>query len=78
MKNCKDYLSIFLVPPSLRELERRIRCRQTESEEVIQKRMNKARNELEVVADYQYAVVNTTPKEAARRIREIILENLNK
>lgn len=78
MKNCDDYLSIFLVPPSLHELERRIRCRQTESEEVIQKRMEKARNELEVVADYQYAVVNTTPKEAARRIKNIILKNLNK
>ena len=78
MKNCDDYLSIFLVPPSLRELERRIRCRQTESEEVIQKRMNKARNELEVVADYQYAVVNTTPQEAAHRIKNIILKHLNK
>ncbi|NLC54632.1 MAG: guanylate kinase [Erysipelothrix sp.] len=76
MKNTDDYLSIFLVPPSLHELERRIRSRQTESEEVIQKRMEKARNELEVVADYHYAVVNTTPKKAAQRIRKIILDNI--
>lgn len=76
MHNSNDYLSIFLVPPSLRELENRIRLRQTECEEVIQKRMEKARNELEVVADYHYAVVNTTPEEAANRIREIIKENI--
>lgn len=76
MQNVDDYLSIFLVPPSLDELENRIRLRQTESEETIQKRMDKARNELEVVADYHYAVVNTTPKEAAERIREIIKENI--
>ena len=36
----------------------------------------KARNELEVVADYQYAVVNTTPKEAARRIKNIIKKTM--
>lgn len=77
MKNSSDYLSIFLVPPSLDELERRIRCRQTEPEEVIQKRMEKARNELEVVADYHYAVVNTTAKKAAVRIAKIIKDNIN-
>ena len=76
MKNVDECLSIFLVPPSLHELERRIRCRQSETEEVIQKRMEKARNELEVVADYQYAVVNTTPKEAARRIKNIIKKTM--
>lgn len=77
MENSNDYLSIFLVPPSLEELERRIRARQSESEEVIQKRMKKARNELEVVSDYHYAVVNTTPEAAAKRIKEIIKENID-
>ncbi len=76
MKNNQDNLSIFLVPPSLEELEKRIRARQTESEEVIQKRLKKASNELEVVTEYDYTVVNTTPEEAAQRIRKIIKDNI--
>lgn len=76
MENTDDYLSIFLLPPSLDELECRIRARQTESEEVILKRMRKAKKELEVADNYHYSVINTTPKEAAEKIREIILENI--
>lgn len=77
MANSDDYLSIFLVPPSLEELESRIRKRKSEPEEIIKKRLAKAKNELEVVKDYHYAVCNTTPEAAASRIREIILENIN-
>lgn len=77
MANSDDYLSIFLVPPSLEELEKRIRKRKSEPEAVIRKRLAKAKSELEVVKDYHYAVCNTTPEAAAKRITEIILENIN-
>lgn len=78
MKNTDDYLSIFLLPPSLDELEKRIRNRRTEEETVIQKRLNKAASELEVQKEYHYTVCNSKPKEAAIEISRIIKENIDK
>ncbi len=78
MKNTDDYLSIFLLPPNLDELEKRIRNRRTEEETVIQKRLNKAAGELEVQKDYHYTVCNSKPKEAAIEISRIIKENIDK
>ncbi len=77
MKNTDDYLSIFLLPPDMCELEKRIRNRKTEAEEIIQKRLKKAERELEVQKEYHYTVCNTTPTEAAEAIKEIIKENIN-
>lgn len=78
MKNTDDYLSIFLLPPNLDELEKRIRNRRTEEETVIQKRLNKAASELEVQKEYHYTVCNSKPKEAAIEISRIIKENIDK
>lgn len=72
LEKCPDALSIFLVPPSLQELENRIRGRKSESEEMIKKRMLKAERELEEVKDYKYIVCNQSPKEAATTIQTII------
>ena len=47
MKKCPDALTIFLVPPSLEELERRIRGRRTESEDIVKERLDKARKEIQ-------------------------------
>ena len=46
MAKCPDALTIFLVPPSFEELERRIRGRRTEAEEVVKERLDKARKEI--------------------------------
>ncbi len=72
LEKCPDALSIFLVPPSLEELENRIRGRKSESEEMIARRMKKAEKELEEVKDYKYIVCNQNPIEAAEIIRSII------
>ena len=57
LSKCKgdDVISIFLLPPSLGELERRIRGRKSETEEVIQERLNKARREIGLRKNYEYA-----------------------
>jgi len=54
----KDTISIFIIPPSIEELERRLRHRNTENDEVIQKRLKKAEEELRYQGHYKYAVVN--------------------
>ena len=56
LSKCKgdDVISIFLVPPSLEELERRIRGRKSETDDVIQERLLKAQREIAYKQNYQY------------------------
>lgn len=53
-----DVVSVFLLPPSIAELEHRLRSRGTDSEEVIQGRMDRARAEISHWDGYDYVVVN--------------------
>jgi len=71
MKKCPQGLFIFLMPPSLAELERRIRGRGSETEDSLQKRMGSARKEIEDGKKYGYVVVNDTVKKAVQRIMAI-------
>lgn len=71
-----DVVTIFLIPPSMEELEQRIRKRETESEEVIQQRLAKAQRELELKYAYDYPVINDTVKSAADQIRKIIRDKI--
>ena len=71
MEKCPEGLFIFLVPPSLAELERRIRGRGSETEESLQKRMGSACKEIEDGRKYSYVVVNDTVKHAVQRIMAI-------
>ncbi len=73
MTKCPDALSIFLVPPSLDELEARIRGRKSETEESIRKRMAKAAEEMKLASNYSYVVSNDSVERAAGEIRDIIL-----
>ena len=66
-------LMIFLTPPSIEELERRLRSRSTESEEQIYKRLNDARHELEQIPQYHYIVENDSIEKAAEEIRAILI-----
>ena len=73
MKKCPDGLFIFLLPPSLGELERRIRGRGSETEESLKKRLGNAKAEIAVGEKYKYVVVNDTVKKAVARIKSIIV-----
>lgn len=77
MEKCNDVTSIYLVPPSMEELEHRLRCRGTESEEKIVKRIETARNELLKLDKFQYVVTNDDLNMATEEIKEIILKEIN-
>ena len=72
MKKCPDALTIFLVPPSLEELERRIRGRRTESEDIVKERLDKARKEIQTKDEYKYVVENDDVHLAKDKIAKII------
>lgn len=63
---------IFLLPPSLEELQSRIVTRGTETDEVIRSRMSIARDELRLMEHYDYAIVNDRVDAACRRIQAIL------
>ena len=63
---------IFIVPPSLDVLSERIHKRGTESEEVIQKRLATAIQELEYVSEYDYVVVNDEVPVAVDKLKSIL------
>jgi len=58
--------SAFITPPTLAELEKRLRARCTDSEEVIVKRIENAKEEIEAVGEYDFTIINDTVDEAAR------------
>ncbi|MED3647018.1 guanylate kinase [Halalkalibacterium halodurans] len=64
---------IFLMPPSLAELRSRIVGRGTETEEVINKRMNVAKEEIEMMKKYDYVVENDEVELAVERIKAIVI-----
>lgn len=76
MEKCPEALTIFLVPPSFEELERRIRGRRTETEDVVKQRLDKARKELATQDEYKYVVVNDNIIKAKEKIAKIIKENV--
>ena len=57
--------SAFITPPSLSELENRLRTRCTDSEEVILNRLKNARDEIEAVSEYDFTIINDTVNEAS-------------
>ena len=73
MKRCPDGLFIFLLPPSLPELERRIRGRGTETEESLARRLGSAKKEIEIGRSYTFVVINDTVRQAVKRIKAIMV-----
>ena len=53
-----DAIAVFILPPSIAALESRLRGRATDSEEVIARRLSEARAEIDLVAEYDYLIVN--------------------
>ncbi len=76
MAKCPDALTVFLVPPSFEELERRIRGRRTESEDVVKERLDKARKEIATQDEYKYVVVNDDILTTKNQIAKIIKDNI--
>ena len=67
-----EAVSIFIMPPSYKELKRRLSGRGTESEEVIEKRMHESLSEIKRATEFDYIVVNDNINEAVDDIIEII------
>ncbi len=67
-----EAVSIFIMPPSLEELERRLRGRQTDSEEAISRRLGKAGYEMTFASEFDERVVNDNLSRAASEVEEII------
>ena len=67
-----DTVSIFLCPPSLEELERRLRGRGTDSEDKIRQRLLTARREYALAHNYSYIIINDDADTAARELDAII------
>lgn len=68
----EDLVRIFILPPTKEELERRLRSRGQDSEEVVAKRMSKADQEISHWAEYDYVIVNDDLDQSLRRIRAIL------
>jgi guanylate kinase len=67
-----DMASIFVLPPSIPELERRLRVRAQDVERVIQERMAKAGEELSHWAEYDYVIINDDIERALDQVRAIL------
>lgn len=67
-----DSVSIFVMPPSVSELEQRLRGRDSEDEEQLRQRMFIANNEMRRATEYDYIVVNNTVEKAVEDIETII------
>ena len=72
LKQFPQALTIFVTPPSVEELERRLRNRGTESEEAIQRRLEVARRELQMTDQYRYTVINDDVDHAVREICDLL------
>jgi guanylate kinase len=68
----RDLVSIFVLPPSIPDLEKRLRTRAQDSDEVIHARMTKASDEMSHWAEYDYVVINTDIDRAFWEVRAIL------
>lgn len=69
----QDSLKIFILPPDLQTLENRLRSRATDSPEVIERRIRKAKDELAHYPEYQHLIVNDDLDRAYQALRAIYL-----
>ena len=78
MEKCPEAIFVFILPPSLKELRRRLHKRGTETEEVIEKRLSEAAGEIRQAYKYNYTVINGELSAAVDDLKAIIrAEELN-
>ena len=68
----EDLVTIFILPPSMPELERRLRDRGTDSQDVIRDRMSRAASEISHWPEYEYVLVNTDANQCLDQVRSIV------
>lgn len=78
MEKYPDILSIFILPPSMESLERRLRRRGTEDEETIQKRLEATKEEMQYKNKYKYNVVNGDLDVAVNEILDILHKEIER
>ena len=66
-------LSIFILPPSVAELEKRLNQRGQDSQEVIAKRMQQAKSEISHVTEYDYVLVNDDFQQCLKDLQQVVL-----
>ena len=71
-KKFPDALSIFLLPPSKNELEKRIRNRGTENEESIKKRLERASFEIDSAREFDHIITNLDIDETVKKILDVV------
>ena len=67
-----DAITLFILPPSMEELERRLRSRGKDSESSIRERMNNAREEIEHWQEFDYVIINKNFEEAIRDLAAVV------
>lgn len=72
IRKIRDCVSIFIMPPSFSELQRRLEARKTETPEQIKRRMDKCRDELPCAYQYDYVVLNDDLSSCIRKVDAII------
>ena len=73
----KETLAIFVQPPSIPELESRLRKRGTDKEEKIKERIAKARTELEYAPQFDYCLINEDLDQAKKEVVQVVSDFLN-
>ena len=68
----QDVVSIYMLPPSIKELRRRLEGRGTDSQEIINKRMGMVLEKMEHWTEYDYVVICLNPEQAVNTIQKII------
>jgi guanylate kinase len=71
-KKFPEALLLYVTPPSIAELERRLKARGTETDEVIKRRLTQAKTEVDYVDDYDYLVINDNLDECVKEMYGII------
>jgi guanylate kinase len=67
-----DIVKIFILPPSIKELEKRLGTRATESQDSFKKRMSEARKEISHYSEYDFIIINEDVQESVNKIKTIL------
>jgi len=73
----QDALAIFVMPPSIEELEKRLLKRSTDNEDAIKTRIEKAKYEISFAKEFDVVIVNDDLEKAIKEVRDIVSEFLN-
>ena len=68
----EDIVKVFILPPSIKELEKRLSARATESQESFEKRMSEAKKEISHYSEYDFIIINKDIEESLEKIKSIL------